>query len=104
MTWSGSSAPSRRERPQATAIRTCRPSIASHEIGEREALADHLLADQAGDRSFEARAGVDERVELAVLAARIDSRGQLIEERRVVLAAGERRVEPARVDADDIRL
>ena len=59
-TWSGSSAPSRRARPRATAIRTCPPSTASSatgdEVGEREALAEHVLADPARDRAVEARA------------------------------------------------
>ena len=53
--------------------------------------------------SREERPGVHEGVELAVLAARVDSGGQVGEEPRVVRAPGERRVEHARIDADDDR-
>src|ERR687892_1481675 len=80
------------------------PLSGGEEVGEREALAEHALADAAGDAAVEAGTRMDERVELAVLPAGVDAGGQGPEEPGVVLAAGKRGVEPSRIDADDVCL
>lgn len=53
---------------------------------------------------LEDRAGVDEGVELAVLAAGVDANGEVGQQRLVEGAADERRIELARIDADEHRL
>src|SRR5581483_8770448 len=83
---------------------TCRPAAASStrrqsEIAEREAVAFDGWPQLDGQRSREDRAGVDERVELAVLAARVDMLREIREQCAVVVASGESPVEHARVDA-----
>ena len=69
------------------------------EIGENEAVTVDDLTDGDVDRVVEHRAGTREGVELAVFAAGIDAARQRIEERGVVGAAGERRIQLTRVDA-----
>ena len=55
-----------------------RPCPARSYVATRSAnaksLAKHVLADTARDGVVEARADMDERVELAILAARVDTR------------------------------
>src|SRR5262249_35458736 len=55
------------------------------------------------ERRLEHRSRVEARVELAVLAARIEGCGQLAQQRSVELASGERAVDLTRVDACEAR-
>ena len=73
------------------------------QIAPDEPLARDDLAGLDRRAAAEHRTGVDEGMELAVLAARIDAGRQVGEQRRVELAAGERRVEHARIDAGEPR-
>src|SRR5207244_3086887 len=74
------------------------------QVAEDEPVAlDHLAA-PAGDRLGEDRPGGHERVELAVLAARIDAARKLGKQLFVVVAPAEAGVEGAWVDADQGRL
>ena len=58
-------------------------------IGEHESVAVDDLAEVDIDRAGEHRAVIDERMELAVLAARVDAGRQIGEQRAVEVAAGE---------------
>lgn len=60
-----------------------------------ETVAFDKVAAVAHDRARENRAGGDECVELAVLAAGVDARGKLCEQLLVVVATGEAGVEGA---------
>src|SRR5215207_9308646 len=81
-----------------------RQTLLAHlKIGEDEALSLDEVADSTGNRLGKAGARVDERVEFAPLAARVDVGGQLGEQALVVLATGERAVELLRVYAYEHR-
>src|SRR5581483_1876246 len=72
------------------------------QVGIREpALAQYHLADVAGNRPEKTGTGPHEGVELAALATWIDGRRELVEQRMVVRAPGEARVELRGVHADE---
>ena len=73
-------------------------------VGEDEAVARDDLARHGADRAGEHRAAGDAGVELPVLAAGIDPRRQIREERGVESPRGEGRGKPPRIHADDRRL
>src|SRR4051794_3659676 len=73
------------------------------EVLEGEAVALCDLAELDPDRRPENRAGMDEGVELTVLAAGVDAVGQVGEERLVEAAADEGGVELGGIDADEDR-
>ncbi len=72
-------------------------------IGEHEPVALNRLADHDRDRRAEVGTVHDERVELAVLATRIDPRAQLFQEALVIPAARQLARRLRRVDAGDNR-
>ena len=72
------------------------------EIAEDETFSLDHLAHSAADRLGKAWARIDEGVEFAPLAARVDVGGQLGEQAFVVLPTGERAVELLRIDADEL--
>jgi hypothetical protein len=74
------------------------------QVAEDEAVSLDDVAGRAGDGLGEDRAGMDEGVEFAVLAAGVDPRRQFGEKLIVVRPPGERGVERARVEADEDRL
>ena len=74
-----------------------------YQVAEDEAVALNDRASGASDGGVEYRAGVDEGMELAVLAAEIDAGGQVGEQLLVEGATRERRIELGRVDADQGR-
>src|SRR4051794_41053047 len=78
--------------------------LGREQVLKREAVARHDLSQLDLDRSVEDRAGVDEGVELAVLAAGVDAGGQVGQQRLVKAAADEGGVELPGVDADECRL
>src|SRR3974390_1625380 len=71
-----------------------------NQIAKDERVALHNLASADSDGSTENGSIKDEAVELAVFAARIDTRRQVFEKTGVQLASGKRRVELFRIDAD----
>ena len=73
------------------------------QVGEDEAVALDDFADGDRDRGGEHRAGVHEGVELAALAAGVDRRRQLGEQRGVELAPREPGVERLGIDAGQAR-
>src|ERR1700677_4331499 len=74
------------------------------QIAKDKALALNDLAGVAGNRLGEDRAGMDEGVELAVLPAGVNARGQIGEQLLVIGTPREGGVERLRVQADDVRL
>ena len=71
-----------------------------NQITKDERVALHNLAGADSDGSTKDGSSKDEGVELAVFAARIDTRRQVCEKRGVQLASGKRPVELLRIDAD----
>ena len=66
-----------------------RRSEIRNQIGETEPVTFHDLAHRSFQRLAEHRSGEDTRMELTVLAARIDALRQLVEERVIEPTAGE---------------
>lgn len=88
-------------RGRASQLPRC--SLLGKQVAEDEAVSLDGLAAAAADRSVEDRATVNERVELAVLTARVDTRREVGEQLRVEGATGERAIELLRVNADEDR-
>jgi hypothetical protein len=71
-------------------------------IGEDEIVAFDDRADRDRDRRREHRARRNEGVELTILPARIDARGQCRQESVIVRASGETAIKLARVDRNEM--
>ena len=91
-----------RWRPGGNAVGDLR--VGCQHVAEHEPVALHGCPDLACDGGVEDGTGVDECVELAVLATWIDVRWKVVEQLGVKPAAGKRRIESAWVDADQDRL
>ena len=72
------------------------------DVGEYESVALDDFAHAHFDGTGEYRRVINEGVEFSVLAARVDARGQGIEQGLIVIAAGEGTVDLSRVDAGDL--
>jgi hypothetical protein len=71
------------------------------DVAEREPTPLDALTELARDRRVEDRSGVNERVELPVLTARVDRRREIGEQLVVETATGKRRIELGRIDAHE---
>src|SRR5690348_17364218 len=79
--------------------------LAGEEVAVREpSVAHDDVAKRVADRGRETGAARDEGMEFATLAARVDARRQVAEQRAVERAAGERCIEQRRVHANQPRL
>src|SRR5437868_12736465 len=83
-------------------VRRSRPSASGrHDIREHEIIALDDLASTDVEWAGEDRAGMDEGVELAVFAARVNAAGQIAKQVRAELPAGEGPVELPRIHAGE---